>query len=176
VAAAVILPRDLSPALAAMLNDSKKLRPAAREAAYAALCASDAVIGVGAASLADILRLNILHASMLAMRRAFLRLRIQPDAALVDGNRAPDLPCRVQCVVGGDGRSLSIAAASIIAKVVRDRGMVRLDARYPGYGWADNAGYGTPVHLAALRRLGPCAHHRAGFAPIAALLANPTPD
>ena len=176
VAAAVILPENLAPGLAAMLNDSKKLRTAAREAAYAALCASEAVIGIGAASVHDIVRLNILHASMLAMRRAFAKLAVTPNAALVDGNRAPSLPCTVQCVVGGDGKSLSIAAASIVAKVVRDRGMARLDRRYPGYGWADNAGYGTPAHLAALHRLGPCAHHRVGFAPIAALLAVPRQD
>ncbi len=171
VAAAVILPGNLQPELAAMLNDSKKLRPAAREAAFVALRASDAVIGVGAASVAEILHLNILHASMLAMRRAFARLNPAPSAALVDGNRAPALPCHVQCVVGGDGKSLSIAAASIVAKVIRDRGMARLDLRYPGYFWVENAGYGTPAHLAALRRLGPTAHHRAGFAPVAAMLA-----
>ena len=86
--------------------------------------------------------------------------------------RAPGLPCPTQCVVGGDGVEMCIAAASIIAKVIRDRLMLRLDARHPGYGWASNAGYGAPAHLAALRRLGVTAHHRAGFAPVAALLAG----
>jgi ribonuclease HII len=176
VAAAVILPHDLPAALAAMLDDSKKLRPAAREAAFVALRDSEALIGVGAASAGEILRLNILHASMLAMRRAFARLPLPPDGALVDGNRDPGLPCPTRCVVGGDAASLSIAAASIVAKVVRDRGMARLAVRYPGYGWAENAGYGTPAHLEALRRLGVTAHHRTGFAPVAAALSVLPPD
>lgn len=172
VAAAVILPAELPDGLAALLADSKTLRPAARDRAYAALLESEAVVGVGAASVREILQLNILHASMLAMRRAHARLDPAPDAALVDGNRAPGLPCPTQCVVGGDGVEMCIAAASIIAKVIRDRLMLRLDARHPGYGWASNAGYGAPAHLAALRRLGVTAHHRAGFAPVAALLAG----
>ena len=174
--AAVILPPDLPTGLASLLKDSKKLRPAARDTAFAALLGSEAVIGIGAASVADIGRLNILWASMLAMQRAFRRLRVQPGAALVDGNRAPDLGCHVQCVVGGDGRELSIAAASIIAKVVRDRLMRRLDARHPGYGWAENAGYGTPVHLEGLGRLGATPHHRRDFAPVAAVLARGRSD
>ena len=176
VAAAVILPQDLPPSLAALLNDSKKLRPAARDAAFAALIGSEAVIGVGAASVADIARLNILWASMLAMQRAFRRLAVQPDAALVDGNRAPDLGCLVQCVVGGDAKEMSIAAASIIAKVVRDRLMRRLDARHPGYAWAENAGYGTPAHLEGLGRLGVTSHHRKEFAPVAAVLRRSACD
>ncbi|MDR3524985.1 MAG: ribonuclease HII [Acetobacteraceae bacterium] len=170
VAAAVILPPDLPPHIAALLNDSKKLSPVARDIAWNALQQSGAMIGVGAASVADIARLNILHASMLAMQRAVRRLAAMPDLALIDGNRAPSLPCASQCVVGGDARSLSIAAASIVAKVLRDRLMARLDLRYPGYGWADNAGYGTPVHLAGLARLGATPHHRAAFAPVAAVL------
>ena len=163
VAAAVVFPGGVPDALAALLDDSKKLSAAARESAYSALRVSGAEIGVGAASVAEIARLNILHASLLAMRRAVLRLPATPDLALVDGNQAPALPCSVTCCVGGDALSLSIAAASIVAKVIRDRAMARLGRRYPGYGWAANAGYGTATHRAALLALGPCRHHRASF-------------
>ena len=176
VAAAVILPRDLPAKLADLLDDSKKLRPVAREAAYAALLASGAEIGLAAASVADIARLNILHASMLAMRRAVNRLPSPPDLALIDGNRVPKLECPSRSVVGGDAKSLSIAAASIVAKVVRDRLMTRLDARYPGYGWAENAGYGTPFHLEGLARLGATPHHRKDFAPVAAAIERSRSD
>ena len=120
-------------------------------------------IGIGAASVTEVTQLNILRASLLAMRRAVCRLPVTPDLALVDGNQSPPLDCPVRCVVGGDGLSLSIAAASIIAKVVRDRVMARLAIRCPGYGWERNAGYPTAAHRAALRRLGPTRHHRAGF-------------
>ena len=115
--------------------NSKKLTAEQRLAAFLALRASAAEIGVGAASVAEILRLNILHASMLAMRRAVSRLGAAPDLALVDGNYPPKLGCAVRCVVGGDALCLSIAAASIVAKVVRDRAMARLAVRFPGYGW-----------------------------------------
>jgi ribonuclease HII len=171
VAAAVVFPNGVPAALTGLLNDSKKLSEAQREKAFAALRASpDVEIAVAAASVREIGRLNILHASLLAMRRAVLRLPARPDLALVDGNKKPDLPCAVQCVIGGDGKSLSIAAASIIAKVVRDRAMVRLASRYPGYGWERNAGYPTAAHLAALERLGVTPHHRAGFGPVARLI------
>ena len=171
VAAAVVFPRGVPEALAALLDDSKRLSAPARERALAALRASGAAeIAVAAASVPEIARLNVLGASLLAMRRAVERLPARPDLALVDGNQAPSLSCPVRCLVGGDGVSLSIAAASIAAKVVRDRLMRRLDERHPGYGWASNAGYGTAAHLAALRTLGPTRHHRAGFAPIRALL------
>jgi len=163
VAAAVVFPAGVPASLAALIDDSKKLSPAQREAAFAALRAAGAEIGVGAASVADIHRLNILHASLLAMRRAVARLPRVPDLALIDGNRAPDLHCPTQCVIGGDAISLSIAAASIVAKVIRDRAMARLAIRHPGYGWAENAGYATASHRAALRQLGATAHHRAGF-------------
>ena len=147
LAAAVVLPRRVPPALAALLDDSKLLTAARREVAFAALQAARAAgqveIGVGAASVAEIARVNILQAALLAMGRAVARLPAPPDLALVDGNRPPALPCAVRCVVGGDGLSLSIAAASIIAKVLRDRAMARLALRYPGYGWQTNAGYGT---------------------------------
>jgi len=169
VAAAVILPANTPPELAAMLDDSKKLTAAQRLAACLALRESTAEIGIGAASVAEILRLNILHASMLAMCRAVSRLRVAPDLALVDGNYPPKLGCSVRCVVGGDALCLSIAAASIIAKVVRDRAMFRLAARFPGYGWEANAGYATAMHRAALERLGPTRHHREAFGAVAQL-------
>ncbi len=164
VAAAVVFPAGVPAGLRPLLNDSKKLTPSARQTAYDALQACGAAeIGVAAASVNEIARLNILHASLLAMRRAVLRLPSVPDLALVDGNQAPSLPCRVQCCVGGDASSLSIAAASIVAKVMRDRVMARLAVRYPAFGWQDNAGYGTLAHRAALHRVGPCRHHRAAF-------------
>jgi len=164
LAAAVVFPRGVPDGLAALLDDSKKLSTEKREAAYAALRASGAAeIGIGAASVTEILRLNILNAALLAMRRAVSRLPDTPTLALIDGNKAPDLPCPTRCVIGGDGTSLSIAAASIVAKVIRDRAMARLAARYPDYGWAANAGYGTAQHRQALCRLGATAHHRAGF-------------
>jgi len=164
VAAAVVFAGGVPADVACLLDDSKKLTAAQRELAFAALRACGvAEIGVGAASVADIARLNILHASLLAMARAVRRLRVPPDIALVDGNRAPALSCDVRCVVGGDALCLSIAAASIVAKVVRDRAMARLHARHPAYGWAQNAGYGTVAHRAALRSVGPCAHHRQDF-------------
>lgn len=164
VAVAVVFPRGVPRKLAPLLDNSKKLTAAEREAAFEALHAGGAAeIAVGAASVGEILRLNILHAAMLAMRRAVLRLPALPDLALVDGNCSPLLPCPVECCVGGDARSLSIAAASIVAKVVRDRAMTRLAHRYPHYGWHDNAGYGTRSHRAALHEHGPCRHHRAAF-------------
>lgn len=170
VAAAVVFPYGVTDALAVLLDDSKKLSAPAREAAFAALATSGAWVGLGASSVAEIAQLNILRASLLAMRRAVLRLPTCPDLALVDGNQAPSLPCPVQCVVGGDGLSLSIAAASIVAKVVRDRAMTRLARRYPAYGWDGNAGYGTAAHRAALVRVGACRHHRAGFGAVRRLI------
>jgi ribonuclease HII len=169
VAAAVILRPDTRPDLAAMLDDSKKLTAEQRLAAFVALRASTAEIGIGAASVAEILRLNILHASMLAMRRAVTRLGPPPDLALVDGNYPPRLGCTVRCVVGGDALCLSIAAASVVAKVVRDRAMARLAVRFPGYGWEANAGYATVLHREALYRLGPTRHHREAFGTVAQL-------
>ena len=170
VAAAVVFPYGVTDALAALLDDSKKLSAPAREAGFAALATSGAWVGIGAASVPEIARLNILRASLLAMRRAVLCLPACPDLALVDGNQAPSLPCPVQCLVGGDGLSLSIAAASIVAKVVRDRAMTRLARRYPAYGWDANAGYGTALHRAALERVGACRHHRTGFGAVRRLI------
>ena len=163
VAAAVILDGDAIPQ---GIDDSKALTRARREVLFAALQAS-ATIGVGQATVDEIEHLNILAAAMLAMARAVEDLGVVPGHALIDGNRAPDLPCPSTTVVGGDRRSLSIAAASIIAKVTRDALMARLAADHPGYGWERNAGYGTAEHRAALDRLGVTEHHRRGFKPIA---------
>ena len=176
VAACVVLPMRLPAGLAELLDDSKRLSPAAREMAYSRLLICGADIGVGAATVGEILDINILHASMLAMRRAFARLATKPDFALVDGNRAPGLPCPTQCVIGGDGINLSIAAASIVAKVVRDRAMARLHQRYPAYGWSSNAGYGTRIHVEALLRLGPTPHHRTAFGTVRRLLEAAAQD
>jgi ribonuclease HII len=174
MAAAVIFHAPPSAALAALLDDSKKLNAAKRDIAFVALRAAMAEglldAAVGAASANEIGRLNILGATHLAMARAIARLRMLPDLALVDGNQAPRLPCEVRCVVKGDSISLSIAAASILAKVTRDRAMTRLDPRWPGYGFARHAGYPTLAHREALVRLGPCPHHRRGFAPVDQLL------
>ena len=170
VAAAVVFPTGVPRKLAALLDDSKKLSAEQRLAAFEALRASGrAEIAVAAASVAEINRLNILHAALLAMCRAVARLPALPDLALVDGNVAPALPCPVRCVVGGDGRCLSIAAASIVAKVVRDRIMDALADSYPGYGWETNVGYATEFHRDALVRLGPTRHHRPSFASVAQL-------
>lgn len=169
VAAAVVLSPTTPDELAVLLDDSKKLTAEQRLVAFLALRASTAEIGIGAASVAEILQLNILHASMLAMRRAVGRLRVAPDLALVDGNYPPKLSCAVRCVIGGDALCLSIAAASIVAKVVRDRAMARLSTRWPGYGWDANAGYATALHRAAIRRLGPTRHHREAFGTVAQL-------
>jgi len=173
VAAAVVFPTGVPRKLAAMLDDSKKLTADQRLAAFEALRGSGrAEIAVAAASVAEIDRLNILRAALLAMCRAVARLPTPPDLALVDGNIAPALPCAVRCVVGGDGRCLSIAAASIVAKVVRDRAMARLAVRWPGYGWETNVGYATEYHRAALLRLGPTRHHRPAFASVAQLVLD----
>ena len=176
VAAAVVLQPQVPRRLAARLNDSKQLDEAARDDAYASLRRAEArgevQIAVGAASVAEIVRLNILHAAMLAMARAVGRLPALPDLALVDGSVRPPLPCDSRCVVDGDATCLSIAAASIVAKVTRDRLMRRLAARFPHYGWASNVGYGTIAHRAALRALGPTRHHRPTFGTVRILLAG----
>jgi ribonuclease HII len=166
VAAAVILPSGLPETLAAMIDDSKKLAAARRALVLAGLHACGAEIALGAASVAEIQRLNILHASLLAMRRAIARLPRLPHHVLVDGNKAPGCAMPCTTIIGGDGISLSIAAASIAAKVLRDALMARLDSRYPGYGWAHNAGYGAAVHRAAIAALGATPHHRMAFGPL----------
>lgn len=167
VAAAIIIdPAALPAELVAHLDDSKKLGAKKREH-LDGLIRQHCRFAIAQASVAEIDRLNILKATFLAMARAVDGLGIIPDHALVDGNRPPPLPCPAHCVIGGDGKSLSIAAASIIAKVHRDRLMAALDRDFPGYGWAANAGYGTKAHMEALKRLGPTPHHRTSFAPIA---------
>lgn len=166
-AGAVILNPDDLPG---GIDDSKALTHARREALEIQIKARAVAWGVGFASVEEIAELNILHATGLAMCRAIEALQVQPVAALVDGNYRFKLPCAVQTVVGGDGLSLSIAAASILAKTARDRLMVELDAEYPGYGFASHKGYNAPVHQEALKTLGPCPAHRRGWAPIRALL------
>jgi ribonuclease HII len=165
VVAAVILARPI-----AGLADSKALS-AARRGELARAIRHHGRIALAAASVAEIERLNILGATMLAMRRAVARLGVRPGLVLVDGNRAPPLEAPVRCVVGGDATVPEISAASIVAKVARDALMCRLALRHPGYGWDRNAGYPTREHLAALARLGLNRHHRRGFGPCAAYLA-----
>ncbi len=170
MAAAVVFDRTRMPSrLAEELDDSKKLSHR-RRVELAEMIWATAHVGVGEASVEEIDRLNILQATFLAMSRALAALGMTVDHALVDGNRPPPLPCPVRCVVGGDGVSLSIAAASVVAKVKRDLLMGQLAALHPGYGWEANAGYGTAAHLEALRRLGPTPHHRRSFAPVAQLV------
>ncbi|MGQ9367204.1 ribonuclease HII [Azospirillum sp. A39] len=172
-AAAVVLPPDgLPEPLAARIHDSKQVTPAMREELAPAILEHALAVCVASASVAEIDELNILHAAMLAMRRACDGLGVAPTLALVDGNRAPTLPCPARAVVKGDATCLSIAAASIVAKVERDRVMRELAAAFPGYGWERNAGYPTADHRAALLRLGPTPHHRRSFGPVKALLAT----
>jgi ribonuclease HII len=171
--AAVLNARRLPASLRDGLDDSKKLSPARRERLFAELESSTAVAyGWGAADVAEIDRCNILRATDLAMQRAVAALPLPVDHCLVDGNRRPPLPGRITAVVKGDGLSLSIAAASIVAKVTRDRMMIRLAAEFPGYGWASNMGYGTAEHQAALARFGITPHHRKSFAPIRKILSE----
>lgn len=167
--AAMLDMAQLDPALADRLDDSKRLTAARRQEIAGLLRASPGVcFALGAASVLEIERINILQASFLAMRRAIARLPTPPAFLLIDGNRLPkELPCPALAVVKGDSRSLSIAAASILAKVTRDRAMAALALRWPAYGWENNAGYGAPVHLAGLRAAGVSPHHRRGFQPIA---------
>lgn len=148
------------------LNDSKKLTEARREALFPLIQERALAWCIARAEVEEIDRLNILHATMLAMQRAVAGLHIQPDLVLVDGNRCPALPMRSEPVVKGDSRVPAIAAASILAKVARDREMLELDQHYPGYGIAGHKGYPTPVHLAALRALGATPIHRRSFGPV----------
>jgi ribonuclease HII len=162
VAAAVILDQRHIPR---GINDSKAMTVEERETVYTAIIAS-ARVAVGVSDVACIDRDNILQATLQAMAIALSAIGETPCIALVDGNRAPTLPCPVQCIIEGDAKSLSIAAASIVAKVRRDWMMIELDREYPGYGFAQHKGYATPEHRAALQRLGPCIHHRRSFAPV----------
>jgi ribonuclease HII len=167
VAAAVVLNAGRIPP---GLDDSKKLTAARREALFAALMAR-AKVGIGQASVDEIDRLNILRASHLAMLRAVAALPEAPDHLLIDGNLLPQgVPCGATAIVRGDALCLSIAAASVIAKVTRDRIMVDLAQQYPGYGWDRNAGYPTATHRAALLRLGVTPAHRRSFRPVHKIL------
>jgi ribonuclease HII len=163
VTAAVILPTNHS---IQGLADSKALTAHQREALYKEIVEQALCYCVGRASVAEIDQYNILQSTMMAMRRAVLGLSIQPDFVAVDGNRVPQWEYPSEAVVKGDGRVEVISAASIIAKVVRDREMVEFEAKFPGYGFAKNKGYGTAQHLEALKRLGATPIHRRSFAPV----------
>jgi ribonuclease HII len=152
------------------LNDSKKLTAARREQLFDEICAKAISWCIARAEVEEIDQLNILHATMLAMQRAVAGLSVQPKLALIDGNRCPVLAVPSASVVKGDSQVPAIAAASILAKVSRDREMQMLDLQYPGYGIAGHKGYPTPAHLEALRRLGPTPIHRRSFAPVRKLL------
>ncbi len=167
VAAAVVLN---PPNIPLGIQDSKKLSKTKREELYTLILASSHV-GIGETSVEEIDELNILQASLLAMRRAVAALPCPADVALVDGNRDPGLGISTRLIVKGDSRSLSIAAASIVAKVTRDRKMCALAEEFPHYGWEKNVGYGTAEHRKGLRDFGVTPQHRRSFAPIRALLA-----
>lgn len=167
-AAAVVLDYK-SPILG--LNDSKKLSEKKRNALYQEICANAADFAIATASVAEIDRINILQARLLAMRRAFLGLKKTVDYALVDGNRLPNLPVDAKAIIKGDGLVDAISAASILAKVARDQSMYELDALYPEYGFAKHKGYGTKQHMQALKEYGPTSAHRKSFAPVAKYLS-----
>ncbi len=168
VAAAVILD-DLNPILG--LADSKKLTPLRREKLYDEIRAKALCCSVAWATVEEIDRLNILQATLLAMKRAVEGLRLKPNKVLVDGNRLPALTIRAEAIVKGDALVPAISAASILAKVTRDRWCVEFDREYPQYGFAGHKGYGTALHLAALNAHGACPQHRRSFAPVAKVLA-----
>ncbi|MFL5295671.1 MAG: ribonuclease HII [Phenylobacterium sp.] len=173
-AAAVILP-DNPRKVPKGLDDSKKLSAKTRETLEVEIKAKAVAWGVGFASVEEIAALNILHATGLAMRRAIEAMAVQPAFALVDGNYRFPLPCEVKTVVGGDAKSKSIAAASILAKVARDRLMAEMDQRYPGYGFASHKGYRAPIHAEALLSLGPCEIHRMAWGPVKLALMGKDP-
>lgn len=172
VAAAVILdPDNIPPGIA----DSKVLEPDVREELFERITATSKV-GIGVASVARIDRYNILNATLWAMRQAVKQLEPSPRVALVDGNTPPRLRCDTQCIVQGDAKCLSIAAASIVAKVTRDRIMVELGRAFPGYGFERHKGYSTPEHFAAIDRLGVTRHHRRSFRPVQVALGLVPPE
>ena len=159
-AAAVILPRGL---VIEGLNDSKKLTEKRREALYDVIIEQAVAYGIGSADEKEIDGINILQATFLAMRRAIAQLPVRPDLALIDGNRESDFGVPAETVIGGDGKSANIAAASILAKVTRDRVMLEFARQYPQYGFDVHKGYGTKRHYEALREYGPCPIHRQSF-------------
>ena len=163
VAAAVILD-DERPI--AGVDDSKRLSTKQRERLFDVIMGQALCVSIGQASAAEVDTINVLQATLLAMRRAVEGLRLTPIKVLVDGNQLPRLPMLAEAVVGGDGRVACIAAASIVAKVTRDRLMTELDQTLPGYGFAQHKGYGTAQHMQALKRLGASAQHRRSFAPV----------
>ncbi len=161
VAAAVILPFEVEG-----LDDSKKLSPKKREKLFQQIM-DVGQVGVGIASVEEIDKINILQATMLAMQRAYNNLNLMADLVLIDGNKAPKLNCReVKTIIGGDASMPIISAASIIAKVTRDRIMEKLDQEFPKYLWNKNSGYGTKAHLAAINEFGITKHHRLSFEPV----------
>ena len=157
------------------VHDSKQLTPEQREDLFPLIGAKAIALGVGVAGHVEVDELNIYWAAMLASERALAALTQRPDHVLVDGRLIPNLKLPQTKIVGGDRKSFCIAAASIIAKVTRDRMMLEYDAAYPGYGFASHKGYSTPEHLAALRSLGPCEIHRRSFEPVQVLLQNDLP-
>lgn len=159
-AAAVILPRGIE---IAGLNDSKKLSEKKREKLYDEICDKAISFGIAFATVDEIEKLNILNAAMLAMNRAIAQLDPQPELALIDGNRNSAIEIRSQCVVKGDAKCADIAAASILAKVTRDRYMLEMAEKYPEYHFEQHKGYGTKLHYEALREYGPCEIHRPSF-------------
>ena len=169
VAAAVIL--DPQRPIAG-IGDSKQLGEAQRQRLFEQICRHSLAWAIGRANVTEIDALNILHASMLAMHRAVQALEPQPQRVLVDGNRLPRWDYASEAIVKGDARVASIGAASILAKVTRDREMLEMDQRYPGYGFARHKGYPTRAHREALQQLGPCPQHRRSFKPVAQLLGT----
>lgn len=160
VAACVILPKDCK---LLYINDSKQLSEKKREELYDRIMEEAVAVGIGSVSHEEIDRINILQATFCAMREAIAQLSVQPDQLLVDAVHIPGIAIPQRGIIKGDANSISIAAASIIAKVTRDRYMAEMDARYPGYGFASNKGYGSAEHIAAIRELGPCEIHRRSF-------------
>lgn len=167
VAAAVILNPEIT---IKGLNDSKLLTEKQREALYKQIQENVIAWGIGRAEVTEIDQLNILQATFLAMQRAVAALKVAPYLALIDGNKSPKLPCETRAIIKGDQTEPAISAASILAKVTRDREMLLLDKQFPGYGFAQHKGYPTKDHFAALEKLGPCAIHRRSYAPVAVLL------
>ena len=159
-AAAVILPRNIE---IAGLNDSKKLSEKNREKLYDEICEKAVSFGIAFASVGEIEKLNILNAAMLAMNRAIAQLEPQPELALIDGNRSSAIEINSRCVIKGDAKCADIAAASILAKVTRDRYMLEMAQKYPEYHFERHKGYGTKLHYEALREYGPCEIHRPSF-------------